>query len=335
MTIYIHCLTFMKQQILTKMLWGLIAALAIALPATISLAQSQPQFDTLGVALWPEFDRADVLVVYHVSLNPNSVPAQVTFQLPGYIEEMFAVAVEKDGGLLNVPPDQISMEYSGDYLYLSFPASEPNIQFEYYDPFILTKDGITRQLDYRFTAPYAVNSVTFEIQQPVGAQDFAITPAANNSFTGSNGLTYSGLETGSLNAGDAFEISASYQRTTNALSVDALPDTPPASMSAPAPQPAVENTASSVPSYIAYGLIGVGVLLLVGTGARWWMQNRRSATEYSSPAPRRRPNRPKAAKKPTKREPVAVQSAAQYCYNCGSALRSDANFCHACGAARR
>lgn len=304
------------------------------LPVATVLAQTPPQIDDLNVALWPEYDRADVLVVYHVKLNPSTpLPAQLTFQLPGYIQEMFAVAVERDGQLMNVPAEEMNLRHDGDYLFLTFSATETNIQFEYYDPVILTKDGAARQLAYKFYAPYNLENVKFDLQQPVEAQDFVVTPTSSNTFTGANGLTYSAVQVGKLTAGDPFEITATYQRPTDALSVDSLPASAPLSAPAPAQQPQLAEAAST-PPYLGYGLIGAGVVLLLATGGYWWMQNKKSKLAYA-PAPRRQSRRKKFKKSRNDGSGSLAASGGGYCYNCGAAMRRDANFCHACGAQRR
>ncbi len=320
----IYQVVSMLKKVPPKTFVALLFALLL-LPAARVMAQpAPPQIESMSVALWPEFDQPDVLVVTHVQLAPGTTfPTQFTMQLPGYIEKMYAVAVESNGQLMNVAPEQINYRREGDNLFLTFPATEASIQLEYYDPIILTKDGVTRQLNYKFIAPANLAAVNFEVQQPADSQKFELTPAASGTFAGSNGLTYSSLAASNLAAGDEFTISATYQRPTNTLSAEMLPASSPA-MPPPAPTIEAENTASS--PYWGYGLLGAGVLLLVGTGGYWWRQSKKTAPAADS---RRQPGRK------NKRGRKNGGPTANYCFNCGAALREQAAFCHACGAEQR
>jgi hypothetical protein len=84
---------------------------------------------------------------------------------------------------------------------------------------ILTRSDQTRQLTFRFTAPYSSQMTLFEIQEPVEAKNFSLMPKAKNSFIGRDGLKYHTIRLASLAAGDKFEQSAAYERETHAVSI--------------------------------------------------------------------------------------------------------------------
>ena len=188
------------------------------------MAQSSPnQLKTLLVELWPEYDRPETLVIYHVELVPSiSLPAQLTFRLPGYLEKMHVVAVEREGILVEVSPDFIELKKEGDHLLLSFSTPVPKIQFEYYDPVILTKQGQKRHLNFDFVAAYDVEKVTIQVQEPVQAENFSMTPAPSTSFTGNDGLKYNTVEIAGLAANETLTVTASYTRHSNELSAQNL-----------------------------------------------------------------------------------------------------------------
>ena len=315
----------MKQ----KALWGwvVVVLLAALLPLTVQ-AQTPPQIQNLSVEIWPEFDRPETLVIYRAALNPNtSLPAEVTFQLPGYIDSMHAIAVEQNGGLVDVPAEATEMRREGDDLFLTFTTPVPNIQFEYYDPTILTKDGDTRNLAYVFVAPYDVETAVIQMQQPAQATDFKLTPAADNSFVGRDGLSYHNIELSSLDSGDTVEVTAGYSRPTDELSVEQI------TLNAPVPaqaDPVVPTTASPSTQPINWGyiMIGGGVALLLAVGGYWWWSQRQGEDE-----PQRRPAR--SARQRKSKASSQAGASGGYCYRCGAALRSDAQFCHQCGAERR
>lgn len=327
----------------------LFAALFLLLPIQTN-AQASIAIDKLSVALWPEYDRPEVLVVYKVELSPDvSLPAQLTFRLPGYVDQMHAVAMGTDDGLINVGDDLIKTSYEGDDFILSFPTSSSSVQFEYYDPAILSRQNQNRELNFNFSAPYNTGIANVEVQHPFGAESFSLTPEPDSIITGGDSLKYSTIVAGSLAAGEGVQISASYRRSTNDLSLQALQQGGAAqnaaqNLNVPAASPAAASTSALSPN-IAYGLIGLGAVLLVGAGGYWWYTTNRSRKES---APQRRA--PQKGRKPARRkreksnkqqqatlfatEP-AVTTGAAFCYKCGAALKNDANFCHTCGAKRR
>jgi len=318
-------------------------------------AQSSPKLTNLLVELWPEYDRPEVLVIYRAELDPNTqLPAVVTFRLPGYVEDMHAVAVEQDGKLVDANPESLELRSEGDDTLLTFATSSRRIQFEYYDPVILGKQGQTRQLDFQFSAPAEIDMTTFEVQEPFEATEFSLTPPPDDSFISADGLKYNTLEVAGLAADDTFSLMATYQRAGDDLSVDGLNrDTgvlsgPPSSEPVDLDESGAGNSLGIQDFSLGYLLIGAGVLLLVGTGAYWWWSTRvRTEPELraASSKPSRRPARRKKQTTTSKREARKTTSPAPstsqeqestgFCYRCGAALRPDSNFCHICGAERR
>ncbi len=306
--------------------WGWMAILLMFLFPTSFLAQTPLQLQRLTIEIWPEFDRPETLVIYRATLDSTvTLPADVTFELPGYIESMHAVAVEQNGGLVDVPDEAITIRYEDDSLFLTFTTPSPNIQFEYYDSMILTKEGERRELTVSLPAPYNTESAVLQVQQPAQAADFSMTPSPGNTFVGQDGLTYYNLELAGLAANDRLEISATYNRPTDELSIEQI------TLSAPPPaNPAVTNPpASTAPAFNwGYVLIGAGVLLLAGVGGYWWWSQRQV-----DEVPVRRPGRPGQRRRQKKAS--GGDAAGGYCYRCGTALHADAQFCHKCGAERR
>ena len=186
----------------------------------ITQAQStSPPLNSLIVELWPEYDRPELLVLYRVELAPGTpLPAQLTFQLPGYVETIHAVAIEQDGTLLQVNPTAVDLQAEGEIKLLSFPTSSLNVHFEYYDPVILTKQGQTRRLTYQFSPLTSIETATFEVQEPTQTQDFVLTPAPDRTFTGNDGFTYHAIEVTDLAPAETFTLTATYRRNTDELS---------------------------------------------------------------------------------------------------------------------
>jgi hypothetical protein len=303
-------------------------------------AQATPQFENMLVELWPEYDRPEVLMIYRAELkSTTALPVQLTFRLPGYIGEMNAVAVERDGVLVDVDPEVIEQRREGDDLILTFPATSPRIQFEYYDPVILTRQNQTRQLAFQFSAPYSVEVVTFEVQEPLQAENFSLTPAPNDTFTGRDGLKYHTIQVADLAPADTFELTATYQRATTELSAQQLARNAP---SQPSNISVITEPSAGESFNLGSVLIGGGVLLLLIGGGYWWLSQRQTEPARlprRTARPKRRtkakPARRGAGDNPTEHDEPKSATTGGFCYRCGTALRDDANFCHNCGAERR
>jgi hypothetical protein len=319
--------------------WGLILFNLLLLTQAVVMAQSSAsEIKTLLIDLWPEYDQPETLVIYHVELAPSTaLPARVTFQLPGYLEKMHVVAVERDGVLVEVNPDAIELKKEGDKLWLSFSSPVPKIQFEYYDPVILTKQDQKRQLSFDFVAADEVEKLTIQVQQPSGAGDFSMAPAPSTTFTGRDGLKYHAVEIAGLATAETATVTANYSRSSDVLSAQSssgenaehAPDLAGANVEAP-PN---ENLT------LGYTLIGIGAALLLGVGGYWWWSKRMAAPSPATGGPVRGQKRKVRAKRvkamAQAQAALPAGSISSFCYRCGATLREDANFCHVCGAERR
>ena len=293
-------------------------------------AQTPSEITQLSIELWPEYDRPEVLVIYQVELSEDiPLPASVTFNLPGYIGDMHAVAYSEGDSLLSVPQTEINLKRNGNTVQLSFPSPSREIHLEYYDSQILTTQNNDRLLTYNFAADHNIATANFRVQEPADAEDFSLNPPATRTDTGDNGQKLQIVETASMLPGDTFALTATYLRNTTA------PVVPP-----PVQVITQEPAAFEIPSVssaVGYILIGGGVLLLVGAAGYWWYPSKaKKAAVYDQPA----------ASQPAPLKPVQVaplpqnsspegEASTGYCYQCGTALRADSAFCHVCGAERR
>ena len=72
---------------------SLLFLLFLALTLTgVALAQPPAPLDTLNIALWPEYDRPEVLVIYRGRVADDvPLPATLTFTLPSVLPCSFTV----------------------------------------------------------------------------------------------------------------------------------------------------------------------------------------------------------------------------------------------------
>ena len=301
------------------MIKRIIVLAGILLFSTVSIGRAQAPLTLAQVRidLWPEYDQPTVLVIYHITLPPQAVPADLTLRIPTSAGEPNAVAARQtDGSLINIA--STTQPGSGDYSQLSFKATTPEIQIEYYDPG-LVKKGAARHFEYNWPGDYAVTSLVLSAQEPTSAAGMRFSPSLGNPVQANDGLKYYTADVGSLQAGQTFKLGFDYNKDTDTLTTSSLKVQPSAPISDGSA--GINSILSSTTFRI---LIGLGLLLIIGGGV-WYWQSGRNKAEHE-PRPRHKP----AA------ERQAVSSEGYiYCHQCGKRASSGDRFCRTCGAQLR
>ncbi|MCX5759204.1 MAG: zinc ribbon domain-containing protein, partial [Candidatus Hydrogenedentes bacterium] len=244
------------------------------------------------------------------SFTPTvTFPQAVAFPLPQGARGIQATAQDATGALLTQPWEIVGGK-------LSYTLPQAGFQIEYYVD--RPPAGNQRELNYTFEAPYAIQALEITVQQPARATGFAVTPQPASSYQGDDGLTYYRINRTNLTSGEKVPITIRYSKADQAFSV--APQTssaPSAAQSLPA------AAAPTGPSTLAYALIGLGLAVLAGAAAYWFVQ-RRAAT--SQPTRRTRPSvAPQAP----------VSGKAIFCTQCGRQLKPEDRFCASCGSPRK
>lgn len=279
-------------------------------------AQTELRLSSLEVALWSEYDRPTVLVIYRITLPPTiSLPVDLSLRIPAAAGEPSAVAVrqmtaEGQSGLFTIPHER---QVTGEWGVISLTATAPEIQLEYYDPG-LAKQGESRQFEYRWPGDYTVDSLVVEVQQPVGASDMLISPASGAGVKRNDGLTYYRNEVGSLQARQTFSLSISYNKSDDELSATSLQVQPSEPVTSVTPG---QNILMAALPWVV-GLLGV--LLIIG-GGLWYYNSMRESREEK---PRRRRRAAELAEEEEAEGHV-------YCHNCGKRASVGDRFCRTCG----
>jgi len=287
---------------------------------TVARAQGPLRLAEVEVDLWPEYDRPEVLVIYHVKLPSDvTLPVDIILQIPAVAGEPHAVAVRQvDGGLLNAAFER---RVEGEWALIKVTATMPEIQLEYYDPQIDTEEDLHRYA-YTWLSDYPVDFMRIVIQQPVGASQMSVEPDLGSltQFQG-DPMQYYSMEVGSPNADEPVAVELTYLKDSEILSIESLQVQP----SAP-----INGNTGEQPEIIAllpWLIGGLGVLLLLG-GALWfWLLNRAEP----QPVSQKRSRKPKTAIKSP--EQVAAENGSEgiYCHQCGKRAASGDRFCRVCG----
>lgn len=298
-------------------------ATVMALPANAQT--TAPVIENMQLRLWPEYDDPGVLVIQAGQFAANTTfPLQAAFPAPTGTRNVQATYVDASSSLINRP-----FEIKDGKLTYELPSA--GFQVEYY--LDRAPSGDQRNITYSFVAPYAINTLRVEVQQPARAASFTMTPASEGMQTAGDGLTYYSFSRRNVAAGETLEITISYSKTDTGFSQPQL------AVAAPTGATETAAAAGSGENVLPFVLIGLGVLLLAGILVYWLMTQRRAAPVVVEPpvvkrsvttrsAPAARPVRPTVS---TPQPSEAVS----FCTNCGHALKPDDRFCSQCGASRR
>lgn len=297
---------------------SIIAILSSAIGMPVQ-AQGAITFSALEVDLWPEYDRPSVLVIYRITLASTvSLPVDLSLRIPAVSGDPHAVAVRQlDGGLFSVAYDR---QVVGEWAEISFTATMPEVQIEYYDP-RLTIQEEARQFEFTWPGDYTVDAMTVQIQQPIGASDLRTTPGLGSGIAGQDGLVYYNSQVGAMPADQTFIITVNYNKSGSGLSAENLVVQP----SAP-----VEGSSTDwrgqLMSFLPWGLAILGIVLIVGGGLWYWQSGKR---QEERPQPRRR--RRVSSDSPEMRAAPSTTGGEVYCHQCGRRAGPGDRFCRACG----
>ncbi len=282
-------------------------------------AQQAISFDSIQIDLWPEYDQPAMLVIYRATLAAGTTyPATLAIRIPASAGEPNAVAVRQEGGLpVNVAYER---QVLGEWATLILTTDAPGLQIEYYDPGI-ERNGTSRRFQYNWPGDYAVGNVILLVQQPTGAENITTFPNLGSQTQDDYGLFYYGGEIGSIAAGETFDLTVTYEKQSDVLTVNYLP--------VESSQPVSEETAGrvNVGDYLPLGLGMLGGVVIM-VGVYWyWSTGRKLGASRAIP---RRATPSKQAMEPELHVNEGdVQSV--FCQQCGKRAEAGDKFCRACG----
>ncbi|HSO27027.1 MAG TPA: zinc ribbon domain-containing protein [Anaerolineales bacterium] len=299
---------------MNKNVWWIVLVLFLVFLPRPALSQSEVSLSAVKVDLWPEFDQPNMLVIYHVTLAPDTpLPSQVTFRIPDHVGEPNAVAIRQpNGGLFNVSYDR---QVSDGWSEISFTATSSELQLEYYDDLI--REGSNRSFAFTWPGDYAVGNLLIEVQQPVDTASLGVSPVIGQEERRTDNLVYHMFNVGALRAGQDFTIRISYDKSSESLSAA----NQPVVASAPIQEATAQIT--TLPSVWPWLLGGFG-LLLIGIGAWWYWRLGQGQGPVQPKRSERRRSVPVA-------EVVGALDGHTYCSQCGKRAAVGDRFCRVCG----
>jgi len=279
-------------------------------------AQTPVSFSALQVDIWPEYDRPGVLVIYRITLSPEiSLPADLSLLIPSSAGDPNALAVkETGGGLFDIA---FTREVIGDWSKISFTATMPEIQLEYYNP-ALKKENTHREFEFSWQGDYDVNSLLIQVQRPVGASEMEIKPSLGEGVTNQDGMVYYTSQIGALTAGQTFTLTLDYEKANDDLSAGNLEIKPSA------PFTKISSSQSNLMSVLPWILGALGIILISG-GTLWYWQSGTGKFGVKIPTTR------KKSQRLVQTTAINREEGYIYCQNCGKRAMPNDRFCRVCG----
>jgi hypothetical protein len=301
---------------------ALVALVWLVTLAPGALAQDPNRLSQLKISVWPEYDTSTVLVLLDGTLaDKTNLPRQVSVLIPSAAKLNVTTWQNADGSLAPEQPNQAADDGDG-YLRVTFTTSQPTYRVEYYHD--LLKGSPDKSFDFALKLAASADQATLEIQQPLKATNFAVTPPTSNTRTDSESFKYFSYPFSNVTVGQIISAQAKYNKTDLSPSIQAtapaqLPTTP-ASASTPSPS-------SNDSLLLLVGLVSLGLIALLGF---FIYQQRSRAAE---PATAQKMSSRQFQRQ--RRRARGTDSASLFCTKCGNPLGPADNFCPKCGAKRR
>jgi len=268
-------------------------------------AEDPLRISSMDVFIFPEYDQPGVLVQYQGSIIGKadvSNPREVTFLVPKGVGVGAACAIKADG---NHTSETWKESDAGDgFTQITYKISEPNFHVEYYyNPLVGAPD---KKMDFVYKALSPADEITFDIQHPLKATNFVLTPDSPDSHKADDGFTYHSYSFKQVSAGAKLATSIAYTKTDPNPSVSGEKQT----------TASANKSADSNSNLNQAILVGIFLGAIVIAGVFFLQKNARRAEPYRAST--------------TARD----ASSGGFCTQCGNGLDAEDKFCPRCGSPR-
>lgn len=298
-----------------------IFTLSIMLAPIKIAAQSEVSIEQVEIALWPEFDRKAVLVIYRLRISSEvTLPARVSVPIPAIAGEPYAVAWQNEAGQLLLA--NYESEQRGEWSIITLTTESRLAQVEFYLDYEL--EDAERRFQLIWPTGYPVGNLRYEVQEPPGVDKFLINPEADDTSEGSYGLNYYRADLGPITPDAIIRIEVSYVKTDDRLTVDQIATPAPQPTSSPISAEGGTPDVAEIIARLGYGLGGLLVIL----GIIFYIRAQRRS--------RILPKKQRFRKAREQSEPEeGIDASVIFCHQCGTRATINDNFCRHCGARLR
>lgn len=276
----------------------------LILPVT-GIAQDKVQaIDSLSIEIWPDYDRASVLVLMTGTLLADTeLPASLTFPFPQTAQLNALARIDSSDGIMKA-----DIVYNQAPNEITFITPDLRFRLEYYLPYTINDNRHT--FEFSWLADVSVDNFQIRVQQPKSASSLTTVPGTIDVSEGGDGFTYHAFPIQSVPAGQPFSLRVDYTMTSPQLSV---------ASSAPSggQRNSVPSTSEGRVSFfwlivtVVVGLIIIAIVLV------WKSGSHRAAVNGSV----------------SRQAKSKAGPHARFCTKCGNSVDQEDKFCSKCGSA--
>jgi len=280
----------------------------------------------LRLSLWPEYDDPRVLVMLRGEMTPREAfPTSLVLPLPKGAEIVGAGMISEHNELL-LHPHQVQSGDTHDSIQLNLPVPRFFLEF-YYNPF--TTNDPQKRFTYAAPTSYPIETLQVDIQQPLKATDFTVTPSPMERLSDNQGFTYYQFTYHNVPQNQSHLFHVAYTKTTAAPSVQ---------KQQPTPQEKSQGLARPNTTLVAFTVLAGAIVLFLGWAYffRWRQIRTAPLTNASVSLPSLadtlttllQTSAPPSDTAPTiSPTPTTIN----FCTNCGRKLLPEDRFCAGCG----
>lgn len=280
----------------------LLILIMLILPSPGHTRDQITTIDSLAVEIWPDYDRASVLILLTGTLPADTkLPASITLPLPAAAQLNAVARIDGSDGEMK---DIVDFTQTPDEI--SFVTTDLQFRVEYYFPYTIDNDH--RTFTFKWSADLSVDNFQIRVQQPRSASSLTTVPGTIDVTNEADGFTYHAFPIKSVPAGQPFSVTVDYTMDSDQLSVASL--TPPGAEESASPL--VTRGKAGINWSIVVIVVG-GIIILVVLV--WQFAARRAGS-----------NRPEIHQADSK-----SASSSRFCTHCGNPSGKEDKFCSKCG----
>lgn len=201
----------------------------------------------------------------------------------------------------HAPPVQ-----EGNYSVVTFVVTDRlTYRVEFYIPYVQQEQK--RAFIYAWPGDYPVTSFKMVLQEPLAAANILTEPEMIGKEPREDGLAYRSLAAQNLKSGERIALKVNYDNPRSQLSA-----------ARPKPSASLESSPPIMP-FLPWILGGMGLILILGGGAWYWLSGRSSSAGTG-----------RARRRHTAQTDDDATASA-YCSQCGKRAQPGDRFCRACG----
>ncbi len=288
----------------------LLVFLAFGLAAP-TFANDPLRIATLEVSVWPEYDQPGVLVQYQGQIAgaaQSGVSREISVLVPKGAGVGAACGIRSDGNHTSETWNE--SDAGNGFTSVSYTVTEPQFHVEfYYNPLVGSPD---KTMDFTYKASLPVDDLALDIQHPLKATNFILTPDTPDSHTDKDGFTYHVYDQKQVATGQTISAKVSYTKTDPSPSVSAQKSAPANSTNQDAASEGIN------PNLVVVLAVLLAAALLIGYFAFI-----------------RRSQPPLVPVSLIEARGERCLSRGGFCTECGNAMEPEDRFCAKCGTQRK